>query len=59
MAHTVGERMHCDSCGAEIVYVEACTCPEDEPGVHSNVCCGEEMRSLGVVATTEPPRTEA
>lgn len=53
MAHPVGEKLHCDGCGAEIVYVAACSCPSQEQSKHANVCCGEEMRSLGTVTETE------
>ena len=48
MPHPVGERLRCDECGAEIVFVKACPCPEREPKTHSDVCCGKEMQSLGV-----------
>jgi hypothetical protein len=59
MPHPAGERLHCDECGAEIVFVEACLCPEREPKTHLDICCGKEMRSLDVEAATEPARPEA
>lgn len=48
MSHPVGERLRCEECGAEIVFTSACMCPEQEPKAHSNVCCGKDMRRLGV-----------
>lgn len=48
MAHPVGERLRCDDCGAEIMFVKACPCPESEEKTHSDICCGKQMRSLGV-----------
>ena len=48
MPHPTGERLRCDECGAEIVFVKACPCPEREPKAHMDMCCGKEMRSLGV-----------
>ncbi|WP_437594508.1 hypothetical protein [Sorangium sp. So ce1000] len=53
MAHPVGEKLRCDDCGAEIVYLAACDCPPQEQSKHFNVCCGKEMRSLGVVSEAE------
>ncbi len=50
MAHPQGERLRCDDCGAEIVFVQACNCPEREPKAHSNLCCNKEMRVVGVNA---------
>lgn len=54
MSHPVGERLRCDECGAEIVYVEACDCPADDAKRHENVCCNQVMRSLGVQRPAEP-----
>ena len=48
MPHPTGERLRCDQCGAEIVFVKPCPCPETEPKTHRDICCGEDMRSLGV-----------
>lgn len=62
MSHPVGERLICDECGAEIVFLKACPCGEREPKAHSDTCCGKEMRSLGVGATAtaiEPPQPAA
>jgi len=56
MSHTVGERFHCDECGAEIVFIKACPCPESEPKKHADICCGQEMRRLGVDELPEAPR---
>lgn len=53
MAYEVGERRVCDDCGAEIVFVKACPCPEREPKAHSDICCYKEMRSLGVMDKKE------
>jgi hypothetical protein len=53
MAHPVGERFRCDDCGAEIAYVAACECPAEEPQKHAHVCCGQEMRCLGVVTAAK------
>jgi hypothetical protein len=53
MAHPVGEKLRCDDCGAEIVYHAACNCPKEEQRKHSNMCCGKEMRCLGIVSDAE------
>lgn len=53
MAHPVGEKLRCDDCGAELVYLVACNCPPQEPGKHANLCCGKEMRRLGIVSDAE------
>lgn len=53
MAHPVGEKLHCDGCGAEIVYLAACDCPPQDQSEHTHVCCGKEMRSLGVTSEAE------
>lgn len=57
--HPVGERLRCDECGAEILFVKACTCPEREPKAHSDICCGREMRSLGVESKRPLAQAEA
>lgn len=59
MAHPVGERLRCDDCGAEIVFVVACPCSEKEQKTHSDICCGQQMRSLGVGAAPEPSQPTA
>jgi hypothetical protein len=60
MPHPEGERLVCDDCGAEIVFVKACPCPEREPKSHQDVCCGKEMRSLGVAPpAARPGQSEA
>ena len=46
MPRKVGEHLRCDKCGAELIYMKACPCPGDMP--HREVCCGVDMRSLGV-----------
>lgn len=50
MPHPVGDRLRCDECGAETLFVKACPCPEREPKAHSDICCGKEMRIIGVDA---------
>lgn len=59
MPHFVGERLRCDECGAEIVYTKPCLCPEREPQAHSNLCCSQEMRILGVEAPAASPPAQA
>jgi hypothetical protein len=59
MAHPAGERLRCDECGAEIVFVKGCPCPEREPKSHSDICCGKEMRNLGVETPAEPAPPKA
>ncbi len=51
MSHPAGERLHCDECGAEIVFTKACNCPEREPKTHSNMCCNKEMRVVAAGAS--------
>lgn len=53
MPHPAGERLRCESCGAEIVFAKPCPCPEGEKKTHSDICCGQEMKSLGVVSAEE------
>jgi hypothetical protein len=57
MPHPVGERLRCDECGAEIMFVKACPCPDSEPKAHSDICCGKEMRKLQ--EATEPAQPGA
>lgn len=59
MPHPVGERLECESCNAEIVFVRACPCPATEPKAHSNLCCGKEMRLVEEGAREEPAAAEA
>jgi hypothetical protein len=59
MAHQAGERLRCEECGAEILYVRACPCPDDEHKAHPDVCCDRPMTSLGVERVAESPRPEA
>jgi len=40
------------------MFVKACPCP-DELKKHSDICCGKEMRSLGIAMTSEQLRPEA
>jgi hypothetical protein len=56
--HPVGERLRCDECGAEIVFVQACPCPESERSTHPDICCGKQMRSLGVGMPAEERRPD-
>lgn len=53
MPHPVGERLQCDECGAEILFVKACPCPDREPKAHSDICCGKEMRIIDAGASAE------
>lgn len=46
MAHPAGERLRCETCGAEIVYVQPCNCPPGERKTHQDVCCGKDMRAI-------------
>lgn len=55
MAHPRGERLQCEECGAEIVYVVACHCPAAEESTHADICCSKQMRSLGVDKSWAPP----
>ena len=55
MAHPIGEKLRCDDCGAEIEYRAACNCPPSEHEKHSHVCCGQEMRILGVESDSGKP----
>lgn len=59
MPHPVGERLRCDECGAEIMFVKACPCPDREPKAHSDICCGQEMHRVDVEASTEPGQVDA
>jgi hypothetical protein len=59
MPHPVGERFRCDECGAEIVFVKACPCPETESEAHADICCGKQMQRLESEASTGPAQPEA
>jgi hypothetical protein len=42
MPRKAGDRYTCEKCGATLVYEKPCPCP---PGmVHSEICCGEQMK---------------
>ncbi len=56
MPYAVGQRLRCDSCGAEIVFTRACPCPDTETMHHRDICCGKDMR---LVAPDEPTDTRA
>jgi hypothetical protein len=56
--HPTGERLRCDECGAEVIFVQGCPCTDD-PKQHSELCCGKEMRSLGVAAASAGEQPEA
>jgi hypothetical protein len=43
MARSVGDRYVCEKCGAALVYEKACPCPEG--GMHSEICCGQQMKA--------------
>jgi hypothetical protein len=59
MPHPVGERLRCDDCGAEIMFVKACPCPDRESRSHSDICCGKEMHRVEAGASTEPVQPAA
>jgi hypothetical protein len=44
MPRREGQRLVCEKCKAELVYVKACPCPENMP--HSEVCCGQQMKTI-------------
>ena len=48
MSYLLGEKFLCDSCGAEIIFTQPCTCERKNTNLHSNFCCNKEMRSLRV-----------
>lgn len=54
MSHPAGERLVCESCGAEIQFIKACPCPETKKNTHADICCGQPMMSLGVQPKSEP-----
>ncbi len=59
MAHEAGQRYRCEECGAEIVFIRPCPCPEDEPKAHPDICCDRKMTDMGVIAMDELPRPHA
>ena len=59
MPHPVGERLRCDDCGAELMFVSACPCPETEPKAHSDICCGKQMRRVAAGASVAPVQPAA
>ena len=44
MSRESGDRYHCDSCGAELVYEKPCPCGDNM--VHSEICCGKQMTKI-------------
>lgn len=52
MPHPAGERLRCDECGAEILFVKPCPCPERDPKAHADICCNKEMRKVESEAAT-------
>lgn len=46
MARKVKERFKCESCGAQLIYEVECPCPGEEG--HQELCCGKQMKALGV-----------
>jgi hypothetical protein len=44
MPREVGERYECESCGAVLVYEKACPCGAKM--VHSEICCGQQMKKV-------------
>jgi hypothetical protein len=38
------------------MFTKACDCPPTEPRKHSNMCCGKEMRSMGVESRQAQPQ---
>lgn len=59
MPHPAGERLRCESCGAEIVFTKACPCPESEPKSHSDICCGQEMQLVSSEKRAQPEQPTA
>lgn len=58
MPHPTGQRLRCESCGAEILFVKPCPCPEREPKTHADVCCGEQMQLVEAGETAAEPSGE-
>jgi hypothetical protein len=58
MPHMVGERLKCDDCGAEIVFIAPCPCPEKETKSHHDICCGQPMRRIEPELTLQAPLHE-
>jgi len=50
MARNAGERYVCEKCGAELVYETACKCSSGH--AHSEICCGQQMKSVSTSAST-------
>lgn len=44
MSRATGDRYRCDSCKAELIYVQGCPCPSTMP--HSETCCGKQMSKV-------------
>lgn len=43
MPRKAGDRYVCEKCKAELVYEKPCSCTE---GVHSEICCGQQMKAV-------------
>lgn len=57
MARQVGARYGCAMCGAELVYEKPCPCTGR--AVHSEICCGQQMKVVPTRAGTKKPATQA
>ena len=44
MPRKAGERYVCEKCGATLAYEKPCPCPEGK--VHSEICCGQQMKRV-------------
>ena len=47
MARNIGDRLICEKCGAVLAYEKACPCPEGGAHQHSEICCGQQMKTAG------------
>lgn len=53
MPRQVGERYAFEKCGTQLVYEKPCPCPDSM--LHSEICCGEQMK---LVQEEAPATTE-
>lgn len=44
MPRQTGERYACEQCGAQLVYEKPCPC--SAAMVHSEICCGKQMKRV-------------
>ncbi len=54
MARREGQRLVCERCKAEILYLKACHCPTEV--IHVEICCGQPMTTVDAGPAIPEPK---